>query len=219
MDSQETIGELIKKEVLKQQLTMEQFAQKICCQRANVYKIFSRNTMDIAQLKLISEALGHNYFEDLAKNVNLAKPVPLDEAELERLKAVDQFVDVVPRVFQKLGYCVAITFGGKMPEDETIPLPDFILSDFNLSFTIGQTYEEKCNGFWENGMSFFKPETEFPSKMVGYINQGTGIQAYDIAIDYKTEEEWEETIKFALNEIDSFYLPRTWGFLKESRKH
>ncbi len=187
----------------------------ICCQRANVYKIFRRNTMDIALLKQISEALNHNYFEDLAKDVDLARPVPIDEEQLARLRAIDQFLEVVPKVFQKLGHTVSFVFGSKMPGEENIPLPDFVLSDFNISFTIGQTYEEKCNGFWGNGMSFFHPAEECPSKMVGLINQGTGIQSYDIAIDYKTEEEWEETIRFALDEIESFYLPRTWGFLRE----
>lgn len=217
-ESKITIGELIENEVRKQNLTMDQFAQKICCQRANVYKIFKRNTIDILQLKRISEVLKHNYFEDLAKNVDLARPVPVDEDELERLRAINQFLEVVPKVFQKLGYTVSFVFGTKMPEEENVPLPDFILSDFNISFTIGQTYEEKCNGVFGKFMFFHHPSEPCPSKMVGMLNQQTGIQSFDIAIDYKTEEEWEETIRFALNEIDSFYLPRTWGFLRESRK-
>lgn len=216
MQRKTTIGELIENEVRRQQLTMDQFAQMICCQRANVYKIFKRNTIDISQLKQISEALGHNYFEDLAKDVDLARPIPFDAEELERLRAVDQFKTVVPKVFQKLGYPVALVFGSTMP-DENFPVPDFVLSDLNITFTIGQTYEEKCNGFWGNGYYFSHPSDDCPAKMVGCLNQGTGIQYYDIAIDYKTEEEWEETIRYALSEIEVFYLPRTWGYLQEIR--
>lgn len=217
MERKTTIGELIENEVRRQQLTMDQFAQKICCQRANVYKIFKRNTIDISQLKLISEALGHNYFEDLAKDVDLARPVPVDEEELERLRAVDQFMDAVPKVFLKLGHMVSISFGSKLPDEENIPLPDFILSDYNITFTIGQTYEEKCNGFWGNRFYFSHPSDDCPAKMVGCLNQGTGLQSYDIAIDYKTEDEWEKTIRYALDEISGFYLPRTWGYLEEMR--
>ena len=217
-DDKPTIGELIAIEVRKQGLTMDQFAQKICCQRANVYKIFRRNTMDIALLKQISEALNHNYFEDLAKDVDLARPVPVDEEELERLRAVNQFLEVVPKVFQKLGHPVSIVLGYKLPDEQDIPLPDFVLSDFNISFTIGQTFEEKCNGILGKGMFFHHPAGNCPSKMVGCVNQLNGIQSFDIAIDYKTEEEWEETIRFALDEIDSFYHPRTKGYLRQLRE-
>ena len=216
--SQPTIGKLIEKEVRKQNYTIDRFAQMICCQRANVYKIFKRNTIDISQLKLISEALGHNYFEDLAKDVNLARTVPEDEEEKERLRAVEQFIKVVPKVFYELGYSVSVVFGTKIPGYENMPLPDFSLSDFNITFTVGQTYEEKCNGFWENGMTFFPPSKVSPSKMVGVVNQLTGIQSFDIAIDYKTEEQWKETILFVLEEIKSFYMPHTWNFLRECHK-
>ncbi len=216
--SQPTIGELIEKEVRKQNFTIDKFAQMICCQRANVYKIFKRNTIDISQLKLISEALGHNYFEDLANDVNLARPVPVDEEEMERLRSVEQFMKVVPKVFYELGYNVSFVFGTIMPGYEDMPLPDYSLSHFNITFTIGQTYEEKCNGFFGNGLSFFPPSKEYPSKMVGVVNQVTGIQSFDIAIDYKTEEQWKETIRFALDEIQSFYMPHTWNFLRECHK-
>ena len=134
------------------------------------------------------------------------------------MRAVTQFLEVVPNVFQKLGHLVSIVLGHKLPDEQDIPLPEFVLSDFNITFTIGQTYEEKCNGFWKNAISFFPPSKGCPSKMVEYINQHTGIQFFDIAIDYKTEEEWEETIRFALDEIDSFYLPRTKGYLRQLRE-
>jgi len=213
MEKKPIIGEMIAAEARKRDWSMEYFGSLIGCQRNNVYNIFRRNNIDIVLLKRISEILEHNYFEDLAKDFDLARPIPIDEEEQMRARAVNQFMDVVPDVFKKLGHPVTITFGGILPGEEEIPLPDFILSDFNISFTIGQTYEEKCKDFWKEGMYFYHPSNDCPYKMVGILNQGTGFQSFDIAIEYKTKEEWEETIRYALVEIQSFYLPRTWGYL------
>ena len=67
-----TIGQLIEEEVRRQNWKMTDFADKICCTRANVYNIFERNKMDVAQLQLISKVLNHNFFADLAENPDLA---------------------------------------------------------------------------------------------------------------------------------------------------
>lgn len=54
-----TIGELIKDEVSNQQISVQDFAKMICCQRNNVYDIFKRAKIDTIQLKQISKALNH----------------------------------------------------------------------------------------------------------------------------------------------------------------
>lgn len=43
MTEKRTIGELIEKEVRRQQLSIVEFADKICCKRNNVYNLFTRN--------------------------------------------------------------------------------------------------------------------------------------------------------------------------------
>ena len=48
-----TIGEIIEREVRKQQIPITQFADMICCQRNNVYDIFRRSKIDIILLKRI----------------------------------------------------------------------------------------------------------------------------------------------------------------------
>ena len=53
MTEKRTIGKLIEKEVRKQQLSIVEFADRICCKRNNVYNLFTRNNMDIQQLALI----------------------------------------------------------------------------------------------------------------------------------------------------------------------
>lgn len=212
MSSKPTIGSLINDEVRRQQIPITKFAEMINCERGNVYNIFKRNTIDIQLLQRISIVLKHNYFEDLAKDIDLARPVPIDEKEMERLRAINQFLEFVPKAFEKLGTDVAIVSGTKKGLEKEIPLPDFILSKYNITFTIGQTYEEKCNGFWGEAVIFQKCNTK--ADMVCYWTITEGIQQLDIAIVNKTEEEWFETIQEALEEVKSQYLPRTWNYLQ-----
>lgn len=66
------IGKLIEEEVRRQGWSITDFADKISCTRSNVYNIFDRNKMDVAQLELISKALNRNFFKELAENPELA---------------------------------------------------------------------------------------------------------------------------------------------------
>lgn len=211
MESKPTIGSMINDEVRRQQIPINQFAKMINCERNNVYNIFKRNTIDIQLLQRISIVLKHNFFEDLAKDSDLARPVPIDEKELDRLRAINQFLESVPKAFEQIGIDVAIVNGTKVGLEKEIPLPDFVLSKYNITFTIGQTYETKCNGFWDNAIIFQKCNTK--ADMVCYWKITDGIQYLDIKIDYKSDEEWLETIQEALEEIEIEYLPRTWNYL------
>lgn len=212
MSSKPTIGSLIKDEVDDQHIPITKFAKMINCERNNVYNIFKRNTIDIQLLQRISIVLKHNFFEDLAKDLDLARPVQVDEKELERLRAINQFLEAVPKAFERQNIDVAIVSGTKHGKEKEIPTPDFFLSRFNITFTIGQTYEEKCNGFWEGNVIFQKCNTK--ADMVCYWTITEGIQQLDIAIVNKTEEEWFDTIQEALEVIKIEYLPRTWYYLK-----
>ena len=212
------IGEIIEEEVRRQQFSIKEFAERIDCKRNNVYNIFRRNNIDIDLLKRISNVLKHNYFKDIAEDMNLASPKLISEEEQKRLCAVNQFLEVVPKSFEKLNLDVAIVLGVKKGVEKDIPLPDFILSDFNITFTIGQTYEERCNGFWGNTVRFQKVDYVGAVEMVEYINQIDGIEYVDIAIDYKTQEEWDEAISFILDEIRYLYHPRTLNYLNELRR-
>ena len=46
------------------------FARRINCHRANVYDIFSRPSIDCDLLARISIALNHNFFADLAAEID-----------------------------------------------------------------------------------------------------------------------------------------------------
>ena len=60
------IGRLIKSVFDASGTTVAEFARRINCGRPNVYSIFERNTIDVLQLVSISNALNHNFLNDIA---------------------------------------------------------------------------------------------------------------------------------------------------------
>ncbi|MBR6092880.1 MAG: helix-turn-helix transcriptional regulator [Bacteroidales bacterium] len=49
-------------------LSVAEFARRIHCERTNVYKIFNRQSVDVEILVKISDALEHNFLEDVMKH-------------------------------------------------------------------------------------------------------------------------------------------------------
>lgn len=96
MTTKLTIGKLIHNEVLKQQLDITKFAKLINTTRGNAYNIFERSSIDIRLLKQISKVLNHNFFKDLAEDLDLINDNSETEEDLNRSKAVSQFLNVVP---------------------------------------------------------------------------------------------------------------------------
>ena len=58
------IGNMIQDEIKRQGRTVNWFAQGIYCEKSNVYKMFKRRSIDLAQLMKISEVLNHNFLKD-----------------------------------------------------------------------------------------------------------------------------------------------------------
>ncbi len=56
------IGKLIKAEVYKQKIPISWFAQKLYCDRTNIYKIFNRQSIDSELLLRISKILKYDFF-------------------------------------------------------------------------------------------------------------------------------------------------------------
>lgn len=56
------IGKLIEQELRKQERSVTWFANKLYCERTNVYSIFKRESIDTALLLRISNILRHNFF-------------------------------------------------------------------------------------------------------------------------------------------------------------
>ena len=60
------LGQRIKEELERQERTVSWFAQKLMCNRANVYNIFMRESIDTALLMRISKVLHYNFFKEMS---------------------------------------------------------------------------------------------------------------------------------------------------------
>lgn len=62
------IGKLIERELRRQERSVSWFARNLYCERSNVYDIFKRRSIDTELLLRISRLLGHNFFEEYARD-------------------------------------------------------------------------------------------------------------------------------------------------------
>lgn len=60
------IGTFIRLELQRQERSVSWLAKKLCCDRSNVYKIFQKQSIDVALLSRLCSILNHNFFLDLA---------------------------------------------------------------------------------------------------------------------------------------------------------
>lgn len=194
-----TIGQLIENEVRKQGWIIKDFAERICCTRTNVYDIFNRNKMDVAQLAHISKILKHNFFKDLAKNLELADANnPEIEKDLQDRRAVAQFFDVMPKVLKNLHIETNIVMP-IMQNEFNDPLPDYGLTDYAIFFTLGERLYDRFN---KDNIGCFDVQTVIATG-------GTPVDIWhntlnhtwfvDIKLDFKTEEQWGNTILYLLD--------------------
>lgn len=191
-----TIGTLIEMEVRKQ-MSITQFADAICCQRNNVYDIFRRSKIDIILLKRISEVLNHNFFQDLANDLGL---IDVDE-EAAKDKAIAQFYKVVPTILREMGKDDTI-ISGSLPDEPDCLVPDFFLPNYIISFTIGETFDERF------GKNSYLPVELMRNEKGAEVELLTNLvhrnRSLNIKLDYKTEEEWRETLAYAF-ELHKLY--------------
>lgn len=190
-----TIGDLINEEVRRQKMPVTKFAKEINCQRNNVYDIFNRSNVDIDLLKRISKVLGVNFFQKIADDLDLVCE-EADNVNQQEQKAVSQFLDVVPKLLEKMGKNAAIFMGNPCPLDiDSDCLPDFSLPDYSISFTFGKTLEERMRA--NSYLSFEVVRKNAGCEVETCFNKCTSLQTVNIQLTYKTEEQWAETLEFA----------------------
>lgn len=202
MKNKTFIGKLIEDEVRRQQLTITEFSDKICCSRKNVYDIFKKSSIHLDQLATISKVLNRNFFEEIARDPSLID-IDSEEAiqEMENRRAVSQFMDVVPNLLYKMGKQPVIAFGRPQGLEENVDIPDFMLAEYMITFTVGSYLSEKHSS---NTMFEFKSfESQDGIKVYSMINKMFGSRMIDVKLDYKTEEEWKKTLRFI---FDTFRL-------------
>ena len=59
------IGTEIRRVLQEKNMSVTEFAKRICCHRKNVYDIFTRKTLDIDRIITISEILGYDFIHEL----------------------------------------------------------------------------------------------------------------------------------------------------------
>lgn len=202
-----TIGDLINEEVRRQEMPVTKFAKEINCQRNNVYDIFNRSNMDIDLLKRISKVLGVNFFQKIADDLDLVCE-EADNVNQQEQKAVSQFLDVVPKLLEKMGKNAAIFMGNPCPSDiDSDCLPDFSLPDYSISFTYGKTLEERMGA--NRFLSFEVVRKNVGCEVETCFNKITSLPTVNIQLTYKTEEQWAEILEFAF-EVVSKWRTKIW---------
>lgn len=195
----DTIGKLIEEEVRRQGWRIGDFAEKIYCSRENVYALFKRYTIDVAQLQLISKVLNHDFFLDIISNPGLVDITnPEIKKDLLNRRAVAQFFDVMPKVLKNLNIETSIVMP-IMRNEFNDPLPDYGLSDFAIFFTVG---ERLLDRFTPTNFECFDVQTEvaFKNHIVDiWHNKVHHSWFVDVKLDYKTEEEWREILVYLLD--------------------
>lgn len=191
------IGDLIQNEVRRQQISVTDFAKMINCQRNNVYNIFERSTIYVDQLALISRKLKHNFFVDIVNDPTLID-IDSEEAiqEMENRQVRSQFIEVVPEVLKQLNKQPIISFGQPLELGDIDDLPDFMLTDYFIAFTVGSFMAEKPQYKSSPFFEFQLFESNDGIKVYLMTNTFTGSRLIDVKIDYKTEEEWKKTLAF-----------------------
>ena len=206
MESKKTIGKLIEYEVRKQEIEITEFAKKIKCKRNNVYDIFKRNNLDVELLARISEVLNHNFFIDVAKDYSLADTEEESEEEKYNSKAVNQFMDVVPKVLKDLGKETSIMFSDK--DEFGLIIPDFVLPSYGITFTIGSTWAEKTNVFSNPIFAIQLIENDENSSFFLVVDKRNGSPMVDIKLDYKSYDEWKEMLSFVFQKLPNLNFRR-----------
>lgn len=198
-----TIGKLIEEEVRRQQRSITAFADAICCTRTNVYDIFQRSKMDVAQLQLISKVLNHNFFKDLAEDPALADANnPEMEKDLQNRRAVAQFFDVIPKVLKNLHIETNIVMP-IMQNESNDPLPDYGLSDYAIFFTTGERLYDR---FSKDSLGLFEVQTAYApgNQPVDIWHNMMNHQWFvDVKLEYKTEQEWGDIFVY----LFQFWMP------------
>lgn len=196
---EKTIGTLIDDVLRRKGMAVTEFAKQIGCERNNVYNIIRKADISIVQLRKISEVLEYNFFKDLADDFDL-----IQNTENNSIKAEEQFLEVIHKVLKKLEVRGMLYFGLPDYIKTDIPLPDYSLAPYFITFTVGETIEERLKGQLDNIM-IFKRHSKGKMFVTECKNKVSGTQTIDIKIDYKTEQEWEDIIAFAVDIAEKVY--------------
>ena len=188
---------------MEQGLSAIEFAERICCERQNVYKIFGRSHIDSVQLAQISRALNHNFFMDIANDMSLSG-VDDKEAcqEVYNRMAIAQFCEVMPKVLYKMHIEPAIFIGRPLDIPMDVPIPEYTISPYFLTLSTNQLLANNPNyGMTPTVVIEKHTDGESGIEIDRWIFKHNGFFLYNMLLDYKTEQEWEQAMRFFLMRV------------------
>lgn len=202
------IGQVIKDVVISKKLTHQEFAELILVSDNHVFKIYNKSSLDTKFLEIISKALNHNFFEDIINGiVEMENPEVMKDFYNRR--AVSQFHEIVPEVLEELGREPIISFGRPSGLEKGIKIPDFTLTDYFITFTVGETFMERSPEHCKKSFISYdvknKDNIEIEVLHNEWVKQNMPLSnpvQINIKLDYKTKEEWIKTLKFAFEIYD-----------------
>lgn len=80
------IGQIIREEVDRQGMTIDEFAKRISTSRTNAYDIFNRLSIDMELLERISKVLHRNFFAEMAQQMKLQLEMSPEKATMANAK-------------------------------------------------------------------------------------------------------------------------------------
>lgn len=202
------IGQRIKEVVISKKITHKEFAELLSVSDNYVFKIYNKSSLDTKFLEIISKALNHNFFEDIINGI-----VEMDNSEVMKdfynRRAVSQFHEIVPEVLEELGREPIISFGRPSGLEKGIKIPDFTLTDYFITFTVGETFMERSPEHCKKSFISYdvknKDNIEIEVLHNEWVKQNMPLSnpvQINIKLDYKTKEEWIKTLKFAFEIYD-----------------
>lgn len=202
------IGQRIKEVVISKKITHKEFAELLSVSDNYVFKIYNKSSLDTKFLEIISKALNHNFFEDIINGiVEMENPEVMKDFYNRR--AVSQFHEIVPEVLEELGREPIISFGRPSGLEKGIKIPDFTLTDYFITFTIGETFMERSPEHCKKSFIGYdvknKDNIEIEVLHNEWVKQNMPLSnpvQINIKLDYKTKEEWLKTLKFAFEIYD-----------------
>lgn len=201
MKNHTTIGQLINDKLKEKGMKVTELAEKINSSRGNIYDIFKRPNIGIDLLKDISLALNHNFFDDLANNLDLiGEWKETDETRKE--EAIYLLIQKdIPEILHELKICSCIVFTPKFD----FPTPDFGLDNLPIGFTINETLESRIKN--SKTLSIEKIYSKNGDMIEISTNSQNNTKYINISLDKVFErKELKQLLEFAFNVYKSLVL-------------
>lgn len=194
-----SIGQIIKDEVSKQKISVIDFADRISCKRNNVYNIFKRSDISLQQLKIISEVLNRNFFKEIAEDLNLVGVNEMTSDDKMKGYMYAEFLECVPVALKLLKRDASIVIPEPIPGMDF--LPDACLANYSfITFTVEDSLEDR---FGKSDILEFKKLINKSGQEIEILtNKLFGSVSINVRINHKTQEEWNELMKFVFNVYD-----------------